>query len=104
MGFLVSLLCEAMQSRMAHGHDDAGPTPDILKRTAYVAAYDRRLRHPSWASTPIHSTSPSLQLIPNPVRTTDSGTPNSRKSRQGTGTSYVICGSDDSGAAEGEGG
>ncbi len=25
-----------------------GPIPDILRRTAYVAAYDRRLKHPAW--------------------------------------------------------
>jgi len=39
----------------------SGPIPDILKRTAYVAAYDRRLRHPSWASLRI--TPPVLALI-----------------------------------------
>lgn len=29
----------------------AGPTPDILHRTSYVAAYDRRMRHPAWVSS-----------------------------------------------------
>lgn len=28
-----------------------GPTPDIIKRIAYTAAYDRRLKHPAWVST-----------------------------------------------------
>ena len=38
-----------------------GPIPDILKRTAYVAAYDRRLRHPSWASRP-HLSNATFQV------------------------------------------
>lgn len=25
-----------------------GPIPDVIKRAAYTAAYDRRMRHPSW--------------------------------------------------------
>jgi endonuclease G len=30
-----------------------GPVPDVIKREAYTAAYDRRMRHPSWVrSTP----------------------------------------------------
>jgi len=28
----------------------AGPIPDQLVRQAYVAAYDRRMRHPAWVS------------------------------------------------------
>jgi endonuclease G len=28
--------------------DAAGPIPDIIKREAYTAAYDRRMRHPAW--------------------------------------------------------
>ncbi|KAJ9107065.1 hypothetical protein QFC19_002935 [Naganishia cerealis] len=39
-----------------------GPTPDILKRTAYVAAYDRRLRHPSWTAE--HLTAETLGKAP----------------------------------------
>ncbi|KAI5449494.1 nuclease [Naganishia albida] len=39
-----------------------GPTPDILKRTAYVAAYDRRLRHPSWTAE--HLTAENLGKVP----------------------------------------
>lgn len=30
-----------------------GPTPDIIKRIAYTAAYDRRLRHPAWVRPPL---------------------------------------------------
>ncbi|KAK4688590.1 hypothetical protein P7C73_g1523, partial [Tremellales sp. Uapishka_1] len=45
-----------------------GPTPDILKRTAYTAAYDRRLRHPSWTAE--HLTAASLARTPTPTSTT----------------------------------
>ena len=31
---------------LKHGHP--GPVSDLLVRKAYVAAYDRRLRHPAW--------------------------------------------------------
>jgi endonuclease G len=31
----------------------AGPTPDIIKRVAYTAAYDRRMKHPAWVSHPV---------------------------------------------------
>lgn len=31
---------------LKHGHP--GPISDLLVRKAYVAAYDRRLRHPAW--------------------------------------------------------
>ncbi|WVR07501.1 hypothetical protein IAU60_004543 [Kwoniella sp. DSM 27419] len=41
-----------------------GPTPDILKRTAYTAAYDRRLRHPAWTAE--HLTATSLARTPPP--------------------------------------
>ncbi|WWD19078.1 hypothetical protein CI109_103536 [Kwoniella shandongensis] len=41
-----------------------GPTPDILKRTAYTAAYDRRLRHPAWTAE--HLTQTSLARTPPP--------------------------------------
>lgn len=33
---------------LKHGHP--GPISDLLVRKAYVAAYDRRLRHPAWVS------------------------------------------------------
>lgn len=33
---------------LKHGHP--GPISDLLVRKAYTAAYDRRLRHPAWAS------------------------------------------------------
>lgn len=29
-------------------HGNPGPISDLLVRRAYVAAYDRRLRHPAW--------------------------------------------------------
>ncbi|KAK8854776.1 hypothetical protein IAR55_003515 [Kwoniella newhampshirensis] len=41
-----------------------GPTPDVLKRTAYTAAYDRRLRHPAWTAE--HLTQTSLARTPPP--------------------------------------
>ncbi|KAL7422771.1 nuclease [Cryptotrichosporon argae] len=41
-----------------------GPVPDIIKRTAYTAAYDRRLRHPSWTAE--HLTAASLARTPAP--------------------------------------
>ncbi|WVR00021.1 hypothetical protein IAU59_007163 [Kwoniella sp. CBS 9459] len=47
---------------LAHGFP--GPTPDILKRTAYTAAYDRRLRHPAWTAE--HLTATSLAKTPPP--------------------------------------
>ncbi|KIY43689.1 DNA/RNA non-specific endonuclease [Fistulina hepatica ATCC 64428] len=33
---------------LKHGHP--GPVSDLLVKRAYVAAYDRRLRHPSWTA------------------------------------------------------
>ncbi|KAG1765739.1 hypothetical protein EV702DRAFT_1212246 [Suillus placidus] len=33
---------------LKYGHP--GPVPDLFVRKAYTAAYDRRLRHPAWAS------------------------------------------------------
>ncbi|WWC90696.1 uncharacterized protein L201_005633 [Kwoniella dendrophila CBS 6074] len=48
---------------LAHGFP--GPTPDILKRTAYTAAYDRRLKHPAWTAE--HLTSTSLARTPPPA-------------------------------------
>ncbi|KAG8982058.1 nuclease [Tulasnella sp. 425] len=33
---------------LKYGHP--GPTPDFLVRKAYVASYDRRLRHPAWTA------------------------------------------------------
>ncbi|OWZ42874.1 endonuclease G, mitochondrial [Cryptococcus neoformans c45] len=41
-----------------------GPTPDIIKRVAYTAAYDRRLRHPAWTAE--HITATSLAKVPPP--------------------------------------
>ena len=38
-----------------------GPIFDQLVRRAYVAGYDRRLRHPAWVSS--SSTPPSLQVL-----------------------------------------
>ena len=38
---------------LRHGHP--GPISDLLVRRAYVAAYDRRLRHPAWVSTLHHA-------------------------------------------------
>lgn len=32
-----------------------GPTPDIIQRIAYTAAYDRRLKHPAWVRRPVVS-------------------------------------------------
>ncbi|WWC93795.1 hypothetical protein V866_000631 [Kwoniella sp. B9012] len=45
-------------------HGFPGPTPDILKRTAYTAAYDRRLKHPAWTAE--HLTATSLAKTPPP--------------------------------------
>ncbi|PPQ63189.1 hypothetical protein CVT24_005734 [Panaeolus cyanescens] len=39
-------------------YGNPGPIPDTLIRKAYVAAYDRRLRHPSWTAE--HLTKASL--------------------------------------------
>ncbi|ORX38537.1 hypothetical protein BD324DRAFT_577661 [Kockovaella imperatae] len=39
-----------------------GPVPDIIKRTAYTAAYDRKLRHPAWTAE--HLTAASLARTP----------------------------------------
>ncbi len=39
-------------------HGNPGPISDMLVRKAYVAAYDRRLRHPAWVRlycSPCHS-------------------------------------------------
>ncbi|GFZ49525.1 Nuclease [Saitozyma sp. JCM 24511] len=41
-----------------------GPTPDIITRKAYTAAYDRRLRHPAWTAE--HLTAASLSRTPPP--------------------------------------
>ncbi|KAK1927102.1 nuclease [Papiliotrema laurentii] len=41
-----------------------GPTPDIIKRTAYTAAYDRAKRHPAWTAE--HLTAASLARVPPP--------------------------------------
>ncbi|WWC71552.1 uncharacterized protein I206_105510 [Kwoniella pini CBS 10737] len=45
-------------------HGFPGPIPDILKRTAYTAAYDRRLQHPAWTAE--HLTATSLAKTPPP--------------------------------------
>ncbi len=37
----------------------AGPIPDQLARRAYAAAYDRRLRHPTWVGVGCVSLSPT---------------------------------------------
>ncbi|ORY35593.1 nuclease [Naematelia encephala] len=41
-----------------------GPIADVVKRTAYTAAYDRRLRHPAWTAE--HLTAASLARTPSP--------------------------------------
>ena len=33
-------------------HGNPGPISDLLVRKAYVAAYDRRLKHPAWVRRP----------------------------------------------------
>lgn len=38
-------------------HGNPGPISDLLVRKAYVASYDRRLRHPAWVR---HATVPSV--------------------------------------------
>ena len=35
-------------------HGNPGPISDMLVRKAYVAAYDRRLRHPAWVRVSFH--------------------------------------------------
>ncbi|KAJ3501754.1 hypothetical protein NLJ89_g9196 [Agrocybe chaxingu] len=45
---------------LKHGHP--GPISDLLVRKAYVAAYDRRLRHPAWTAE--HLTRASLARNP----------------------------------------
>ncbi|ODN78749.1 hypothetical protein L202_04312 [Cryptococcus amylolentus CBS 6039] len=50
-------------------HGFPGPTPDILKRVAYTAAYDRRLRHPAWTAE--HLTATSLAKKPPPQASTN---------------------------------
>ncbi|WVN85921.1 uncharacterized protein L203_101074 [Cryptococcus depauperatus CBS 7841] len=44
--------------------DFPGPIPDIFKRIAYTAAYDRRLRHPAWTAE--HITAELLSRTPPP--------------------------------------
>ena len=39
-------LIKAESQLLEYGHP--GPISDLLVRKAYVAAYDRRLRHPAW--------------------------------------------------------
>lgn len=39
-----------------------GPISDLLTHTAYISAYDRRLRHPAWTAS--HMTAESLLQIP----------------------------------------
>ncbi|WRT68415.1 uncharacterized protein IL334_005391 [Kwoniella shivajii] len=58
-----ALVPTAMGS-MVLSHGFPGPTPDILKRTAYTAAYDRRLKHPAWTAE--HLTATSLARSPPP--------------------------------------
>ncbi|CAO1624583.1 unnamed protein product [Sympodiomycopsis kandeliae] len=41
-----------------------GPISDLLTHTAYVSAYDRKLRHPAWTAS--HMTAESLLQIPRP--------------------------------------
>ncbi|KAG8901330.1 nuclease [Tulasnella sp. 403] len=41
-------LVESPGAVLKYGHP--GPVPDLLQRKAYVVAYDRRLRHPSWTA------------------------------------------------------
>ena len=40
----------------------SGPTSDVIKRTAYTAAYDRQRRHPAWTAE--HLTAASLARTP----------------------------------------
>jgi endonuclease G, mitochondrial len=35
-------------------HGNPGPITDLLVRKAYVAGYDRRLRHPAWVRSLVH--------------------------------------------------
>lgn len=49
---------------IATTYQNIGPTPDIIKRVAYTAAYDRRLRHPAWTAE--HITATSLAKVPPP--------------------------------------
>ena len=45
--FGIFLFCRKKHSVMARGIY-IGPISDLIHRQAYVAAYDRRLRHPAW--------------------------------------------------------
>jgi endonuclease G len=46
------LLSQSFPNRLPH----SGPIADILVRKGYIAAYDRRLRHPAWVRiVPMHS-------------------------------------------------
>lgn len=44
--------------------DNVGPIVDLLKNTAYISAYDRRLRHPAWTAE--HLTAASFVAPPSP--------------------------------------
>lgn len=70
--------------------------PDVLKRTAYTAAYDRRLRHPAWVSLD------SLKALLNELRLTpliaihvscqiDCGTSHCRELGEGTRCLDTCC-------------
>ncbi|KAI0340674.1 hypothetical protein BDW22DRAFT_391884 [Trametopsis cervina] len=52
-------------------HGNPGPISDMLVRKAYVAAYDRRLRHPAWTAE--HLTLASLGKSPLEPRAGEAG-------------------------------
>lgn len=46
---------------LKYGHP--GPISDLIQRQAYVAAYDRRLRHPAWTAEHLSLTSLGKSLV-----------------------------------------
>ncbi|PWN44233.1 hypothetical protein IE81DRAFT_311123 [Ceraceosorus guamensis] len=56
----------------------SAPTSDLLVHAAYVSAYDRRLRHPSWTAE--HLTATSIQRPPVVPGTPPAGSPDRSRS------------------------
>ncbi|CCM03838.1 uncharacterized protein FIBRA_05987 [Fibroporia radiculosa] len=66
-----STVYAAQQQVLKYGNP--GPISDQLVRTAYVAGYDRRLRHPAWTAEHLTLTSLGKSTLESPSSNSESG-------------------------------
>ncbi|KDN52693.1 hypothetical protein K437DRAFT_272212 [Tilletiaria anomala UBC 951] len=65
---------------LKHSQVVPGPIADLLEHQAYISAYDRRLRHPSWTAE--HLTAASLLAAPGPPTPAQIGSASSQQTSQ----------------------